>query len=339
VLGEVGDLVTPIRALGVPVDCLGMRAGIPNPAKLLELIAKLRASRPDVISTWLYHADLLGGLAGRALGIPVVWGIRSSAMPAAKTKLSMRALIRTCAVLAPWLPTAIACCSNAALESHARIGYPRRRFTVVPNGFELDRFRPDAQARRSVRAELGLDPDHQLVGMIARFDPHKNHQGFVEAATHLLASHPGLHFVLVGDRVDSANQQLAEWLARTGAPQRFHLLGLRRDVPRLIAALDVAVSSSWTEAFPNVVGEAMACGVPCVVTDVGDSADIVGDCGVTVASGNPAALAAGVAALVDLAPTERTALGARARQRVAERFEIGSTAGKFEVLFREVAGK
>jgi len=204
---------------------------------------------------------------------------------------------------------------------------------VVPNGFDLTQFKPDIDARHRVRTELGITDQIPLVGLIGRFDPQKNHAGFFKAAGMLHRRMPQVHFVLAGKDIDMSNAALVQAIAHEGVLANTHLLGLRNDIPELMAALDVLASSSYGEAFPNVLGEAMACSVPCVVTDVGDSAYIVGDTGRVVASGDMTGLAAALEELLALPASEKAALGERARARVAAHFEIGKVVQQYEDFY------
>ncbi len=196
---------------------------------------------------------------------------------------------------------------------------------------------PDAEARNSVRAELGLAVDTPLVGLIARFDSQKNHLGFIDAAAHIHAQLPDVHFVLAGTEVDSGNVALNAAIASKGLQAKMHLLGRRNDVPRLMAALDVLASSSHGEAFPNVLGEAMACGVPCVVTDVGDSSEIVGNTGRVVAAGDMAGLAHGLVEMLRLPPEIKNELGIQARARIAANYEIVHVTRLYEEFYERIA--
>ena len=337
-LGEIGPR---IQALGIPVEVLGMRPGrLPSPITFARLVQRLKAIKPDVVHTWMYHADLVGGLAARLAGVPTIaWNIRQSNLSRDHTKWSTRAVAHLCAKASRWIPDRIVCNSQTARAIHISIGYDPRHFIILPNGFDLSRFYPDPSSRHAVRTELGL-PDHALlIGLIARFDPQKNHQGFCEAAGQLHQQQPEVHFLLAGMDIDEKNPLIREWVQRYGIAEVTHLLGLRQDIPRLTATLDIASSSSsYGEAFPNVIGEAMACGVPCVVTDVGDSAYIVGDAGRVVAPGDMTGLAAAWAQLLAMPDTERRALGQRARARIAEHFEIGAVVKRYEAFYEELAG-
>ena len=333
-LGEIGPR---IQALGIPVHTLGMARGLPSPLALLRLVRLLRQLQPDIVHTWMYHADLMGGLAARLTGRSrVIWCIRHSNLSKTENKVSTLRVVNLCARLSAWVPAQIISCSTRAKEVHAAVGYRADKLHVIPNGFELDRFTPNAAARASVRAELGVAADAPLVGLIARYDSQKNHAGFVEAAALVAAQLPHVHFLLAGKDVDAANQVLQAAIAQHGLQERMHLLGRRDDVPRLMAALDVLASSSHGEAFPNVLGEAMACGVPCAVTDVGDSAAIVGSTGRVVPAGDMQGLAREVLALLQLPPAQRAARGQQARQRVQDHYEIGHVTRLYEACYERV---
>jgi glycosyltransferase involved in cell wall biosynthesis len=240
--------------------------------------------------------------------------------------------------LASRYPAAVIYNSQAGQRAHERLGYAPRRWAVIPNGFDTDVFRPCAPARGSLRLELGLPDEVQLVGLLARFHPMKDHATFLQAAKIVTAAKPDVHFVAAGAGVDAAPalNNLVDALTLRG---RVHLLQARRDAPRFLAALDVAVSSSYGEAFPNVVGEAMACGTPCVVTDVGDSAQIVGDAGVVVPPRDSVAVAAGILRILDADRVARDALGRAARERIISEFSLGRAAARYEKLYRELVGR
>jgi glycosyltransferase involved in cell wall biosynthesis len=285
----------------------------------------------------MYHADLLGGLATRLAGISALaWGIRNSNLDRDKTKWTTRAVVGLCATISRTLPLRILSCSEEARRAHVAIGYAAEKMCVVPNGFDLARFQPNAEVRREVRSELGLTEETPLVGLMGRFDPQKNHEGFIAAASELHRQMPQVHFLLAGRGIDPGNQMLMSAIDRAGVTANTHLLGFRDDMPRVMAALDVLASSSNGEAFPNVLGEAMACGVTCAVTDVGDSAYIVGDTGRVVAAGDMSGLAASLGALLCLTITERAALGQRARARVQSHFEIGRVVRMYEQFYESL---
>jgi len=335
-LSTIGEVGVRIKELGVPVKALGMRPGMPNPMAIFRLAGILKTSQPDLVHTWMYHADLLGGLAARIAGVPAVtWGIHHSNLSPKQNKRATLLVVKICAWLSRHIPDRILCCSELARDIHMEIGYPADKFTVIPNGIDLAQYLPDASARDSVRKELGLSPETLLIGIVARFDSQKNHEGFIRAAGLLHAQRADVHFLLAGREMDENNADVGRWMKAAGVNGVCHLLGQRDDVPRIMASLDLATSSSWGEAFPNVVAEAMACGIPCVVTDVGDSAHIVGDTGKVVQPGDNALLADAWNSLLQLPAGERTALGMRARERVAMNFELGAVVKRYQSLYEK----
>jgi glycosyltransferase involved in cell wall biosynthesis len=334
------DLAERMQETGVRVRTLGMRRGIPNPLLVVRLAQWIRQSKPDVIHTWMYHANLVGALAARLAGnVPVVWGIHHSALDPRVDKRRTLLVNQACALLSRRFPARIVCCSEAALLIHKRLRYAAEKMEVIPNGFDLEQVKPSASARVSVREELGIPRNAPLIGMAARFHPHKDHRNFVRAAELLCKQIPNVHFLLCGMDVGWQNSRLAGWIESAGIREHCHLLGQRGDVSRLFAAMDIATSASRSEAFPVVVGEAMACGTPCVVTDVGDSAMMVDQTGIVVAPGNPDALAGAWRKLIDAGPEVRRRLGLAARQRVEQNFALPAIVDRYQDIYARLAAK
>ena len=336
---DIGPMGEKIESLGIHVRSLGMRPGIPNPMGILRLIHWLRRAPPDVIQTWMYHADLVGGVAAKlAGGMPVAWGIRHSDLSNHGSRRLTIYTMRMCAQMSKWLPARIVSCSEASQRVHTALGYATQKMIVIPNGFDVRAFKADSVARESVRVELQIPPDASLIGLVGRFDPQKDHRNFVSAAALLNSSRPDVHFLLCGDDVTWENAQLRGWIEETGLRKQYRLVGRRQDMARLTAALDIAASSSsFGEGFPNVIGEAMSCGIPCVVTDVGDSALIVGQTGRVVAPQNPKALANALREFVDLGHEGRTRLGMAARHRIKEHFDLPDIVIRYQNLYEELA--
>lgn len=334
-LTSMGEIGPKIRALGIPVHALGMLSGLPDPFAFFRLVRLLRSIGPQVVHTWMYHADLLGGLAARFAGVGSIgWCIRHSNVDRRNTKLSTQVVVAACAWLSRWVPDQILCCSEVARKLHVRYGYVDKKMVVIPNGFNLAQYTHHPLARASLRAELGLAADARLVGMVGRFNAQKNHDGFLHAAGVVHRRMPATHFVLVGNRIDQDNRELVAAVERAGTGQVTHLLGLRHDVPRLMAAFDLLVSaSSFGEGFPNVVGEAMSCATPCVVTDVGDSALVVGDTGWVVPPSDDVALASKMEEALAMPLAGLQEMGVRARKRVTDNFEIGMVVKRYELFY------
>ena len=319
-----------LRAAGVTLHCLGMVRALPSPLALVRLIAIIRREHPTLVMTWLYHADLLGSLAAWAAGVRrVVWNLRCSDMDFSRYSRATRWVVAVLARLSAF-PVAVAANSQAGRRAHEVLGYRPRRWVYLPNGFDLTEWYPDAADRPAVRAELGLSADDVVLLHVARVDPQKDHQTFAAAAVRVAASCPQVRFVLVGRGTESL-------AVPPGLAGRWLTLGERRDIPRLMRMADFLVSSSaYGEGFPNVLGEAMASGLPCVATDSGDAADIIGNTGHVVPRGNAAALAKAVAELIR-AP-DRAFLAVAVRERVAARWSLDKTIERYATLWASDQG-
>jgi glycosyltransferase involved in cell wall biosynthesis len=287
----------------------------------------------------MYHANLMGGIAAKLAGnIPIVWGIHHINFDPEKSKRRTVWTMKMGALLSSRVPRAIICCGEVPKRVHIENGYDAKKTVVIPNGFDLTRFYPDAAARSLIRQELEIPAAAPLIGLIARFHPKKDHRTFIAAAELLHHTNPDVYFVLCGAGISEDNQELWSWVNAAGLKKNIRLLGVREDMPRLMAALDVASSaSSYGEGFPIVMGEAMACGVPCVVTDVGDSAHLVGNAGIIVAPGNPVELARAWQQLLQLDRDARLRLALDARQRIATNFSLPSVVSKYEQVYEQVA--
>jgi glycosyltransferase involved in cell wall biosynthesis len=320
----------------VGLHCLEMRPSVPNPLAAARLLRIMRSEQPHVLQTWMYHADLLGLVVARLGGVPnIVWNIRRSFFDVHEhSRLSgmvLRILVRLSGI-----PAAVVTNSLAGQRTHQSLGYDPRRWVWIPNSIDCERFKPNPEERTRLRSELGLPHEASLIGLIARYLPIKGHDVFVAAASKLAASDSSVHFILAGNLVNDTNTTLMRLINLSGARERFHLLGEREDIERILAALDVVCSSSHAEGFPNVIGEAMACGVPCVVTDVGDSALLVGSFGKVVPAGNSSALYSSCEQLLS-SKAERQTWGREARHRIERCFSVKSMVARYEELYEELA--
>lgn len=328
-----GMLGEKLARQGLRVHSLDIDRKGPVPA-FGELVKLLRAERPDAVQTWMYHANLLGGIAARAAGVRAVhWGIHNTDLDPTISKQRTIRINRACAMLSSIVPTSVVYCADSARDVHLRQGYSARNAVVVPNGFELPP-PTDAGERARTRRDAGLPDDAILVGRSGRYAAQKDYETLSRAAAIASARDPRIRFVLWGVGVDERNDELMRWLHESGADRTVHLLGEQDDPLAMTRAMDIVVSSSRAaEAFPLVIGEAMSVGVPCVVTDVGDSGSLVGATGVVVPRRDPEALAAGVLRLAALAPEERAALGAAARERIERCFSLPEIAARYESVW------
>jgi glycosyltransferase involved in cell wall biosynthesis len=303
-----------------------------------KLVALIRNTRPDIVQTWMYHANMLGGLAARLAGNPnIIWGLRTTGVPRNAHALAL--ISRVCAGISRWVPNTIVCVAEAARRAHMAGGYDGGRMVVIPNGFELGAL-PAAMGRGSeLRLQWGYGQDVTVIGTSGRFDLDKDHRNFVQAAALLADRYKHLRFLMVGSNLDANNKQLMGWIKDTGHVERFTLVGERSDALDCLAAMDIFCLSSRNEGFPNVIGEAMALGIPCVATDVGDAAVLVADTGVIVPKEDPEALAQGIAQLLESPPEVRRLLAKKARSRIQSEFSIQRTCRRFEDVYRLVTQK
>jgi len=334
-LMDYGTLGKRIKALDVPIYTLDMVPGRSTPAALWRLIRLVRQLHPNLIQGWMYHGNIAALLAGvvASENVPVLWNIRQS-LYSLKNEKRLTAFIIRLGALFSSRPVHIIYNSRLSAHQHELLGYASDRTQIIPNGFDCNRFRPSEAARLKIRNLLGLKKSAFLIGLIARWHPMKDHSNFIHAAELMETRGHDVYFVLAGRGVDKNNSNLMKIIQEKGLTDKMYLLGERTDVPSLMAGLDIVSSSSaWGEGFPNVVGEAMACGIPCVVTDVGDSAWVVGNTGIVIPPRDPEALANAWKWLIDLGRAGRIKLGRAARERVLEKFSLAQVVENYEQLY------
>ena len=327
--GTIGPL---IEGAGVTLRSLGMRRGVPDPRGILRLTRILREFRPAVLQTWLYHADLLGLVMLRLGQVPhLVWGLHCS-------ESIETAVVRRILAWSSASPDAVVTVARVGQRFHESIGYHPRRWAYIPNAFDTVALRPDPETRRRGRAELGIAEEDFAILLPARYHPMKDHANFLAAAALIAPGHPDARFVMAGAGTEPDHSALAAAIAAHGLAGRVLSLGHRADLEGLYPAFDiVTLSSAFGEAFPMVLGEAMACGVPCVATDIGDCALVIGDAGIIVPPHDPPALAAGWQRMIALGCAGRRALGVRARARIVENYDLERIVPRFEALYSEIA--
>ena len=333
-----GVYAARLEQAGFFVSTLDMPRSRVTFSGLLRLFRLIKALNPDVVQTWMYHSDLIGGLAARLAGVKViVWGIRHSNLDKDINGRATLLVVRLCARLSAWLPTKIVSCSVSATEVHKKIGYQPNKFINIPNGYAVQKFKPDIQARLALRANLGISANRFTLGMVARFDPQKDHQNLFEALRRLKKSEVQFTCLLVGCGMDGGNAQLVAAVDAAGIAKQVSLLGRRDDISSVMNALDLHVLSSVGEAFPNVLAESMACGTPCVATNAGDSALIVGDFGWVVSTKNPLALADGISqakTLFETDPTAWQALQLGGREHIKTNFALDQMCDRYRRVWK-----
>ena len=329
-LTDLGYYSTHLRSIGVPVHALYLTPSFISLFKLLTLIKLLRRYKPAIVHTWMYHADLIGGVISRLCGVRnVFWNIRSG-LDSSSTKLSTRVFIYICALFSYFIPSRIFCCSHASQLSHIALGYSRSRFILVQNGYDTNFYSPcSISVQQEFLESCSIKQPYPLIlGMVARFDPFKDHPTLFHALHYLKLSKLTFVCVLVGSGIDSSNSELCDLLSQYNLNDSVVLLGEQSNIPLIMSSLDLHILSSYSEAFPNVLAEAMACGTPCVSTDVGDASLILGKNGYIVPPSDPLSLSQAVLSFSNLTPSQKLSLSRSSRKHICNQFSL-------DVMIRE----
>lgn len=332
---EGGAIAVELKNAGVEVRSLAMTRGFPSPVGIARLVRLLQEFKPDIVHCWLYHGCLAGLIGKQLVGVPrLIWGLHSANPGLRAYSLLTRGVVRLCAMFSSRVDAIIAV-SQRCWTVHQDLGYETGRMRIIANGVDVKRFSPDASARRAVLEELGLPQQSILVGLFARYSPMKDHATFLRAGELVRQRCADVRFILAGSGITPDNQPLLQLVRDSKLEDAVCLLGSRHDMPRLAAALDIACLSSWSESFGIVALEAMACAVPCVVTNVGDLASVVQNTGRVVPPSDPSAMAKAMMALIAMPPNARAAMGQRARERVLEQYALPKMVNAYESLYEE----
>lgn len=301
----------------------------------MRLMRVVRRGRPHIVMGSMGIANELSLLAGRLARSKVVWGLRASNVDFSHYSRISRWSFRVGAFLSGFADLIIVN-SHKGMSHHIAHGYSGKHMVVIPNGTNTRTFRPDARAGAELRAEWNVAQDDVLIGVAGRLDPMKDHNTFLQAAALLAGRHSEVRFVCVGDGPDEYKAQLTRLASTLGLENRLVWAGRRSDMATAYNAMDIACSSSSGEGMPNVIAEAMACCVPCVVTDVGDSARLVGDRTWVVPPKDPTALCMRLEKLATMSKDERTSLGDAARQRVIREYSVEQLARRTEAALLRI---
>lgn len=339
-LTDKGTIGPQLEKAGISVQSLNLRQPLKIAARIPRLLRSLRRENADILQTWLYHADLLGLLVGKAARVPrIAWNLRCSELDRRDHPRRLFWLIKLLSRLSAF-PDAVAANTEAVVRWHQFQGYRRVRWQVIPNGFDLHHFRPDPATRNRLRQTLSLGENTTIIGSVARFHPMKDHGNFLKAASLLLNSKAKVHFVLIGQGLGQKNSQLAKLIRELQIQDCVHLLGERHDVASLIGGFDVfSLSSSSGEGFPNALGEAMACAVPCVATNTGGTSELMDETGIIVPSRDPQALANAWVEILSKTQEERREIGERGRRRIARHFSLERVTQMYEDFYSDLIGR
>lgn len=341
-LTENGFIGTKLSELNIEVISINMIKSVNIINKFFELKKIIKNNNPDLVQTWMYHSDLIGGIAAKfAFKGPIIWNIRHSNLKWRENKKSTILIAKLSAILSNIIPDKIVSCSKIAKEIHAKIGYNKNKIKVIPNGFDILEFDQKKYNKLELYDELDIPYDNFTIGMVGRYNPQKDYKNLINAVSLLKEKNTELFnnttFIICGKNIDENNLELISYLKEKNIEAKFKLLGRRNDIAKIMASLDLfTLSSSFGEGFPNVIGEAMASNTACVVTDVGDSAFIVGDTGVVVEIKKPEQLMSGWVKILSLSESKRNKIGEKARQRIVENFTIDKIAKKYLDLYNSL---
>lgn len=319
---------------GIAVEHIGMRRMLPTLSALRKIAAIVGEFDPHLIQGWMYHGNL-AATAGRSLAghrAPLLWNIRK-ATDVSEFRLMTRLTIKVGAWISKSVSRVIYC-GRFVEQCHTKLGYSSSNAVIIPNGFDTDRFAPSAESRKLVREKLRLPEDALIVGMTARYHPHKDHPNFIRAAAIVRKTKPDVYFVLAGRGLDKSNAFIRGLAEDLDLRDRLIMLGEHCSVETLLPAFDVYCLSSSAEGFPNSLGEAMSCGVPCVSTDAGASSEVIGEDGWIVPTRNSEMLATAVTDALQKSSTEREVIGQRARARVVQQFSLSAVAERYAEVYR-----
>jgi len=330
-MGYYGRL---LKDEGIPTYNLNMTGRLSDVFCIAKLYRIFQANQYALLQTWLYHSDFIGLSIGRLSKIPrIIWNIRCSNMDFRKFRFTTRFVFILLSKLSH-IPAGIVANSESGKRFHHQHGYSPKQWISIPNGFDTGKFKPDINVRNKAFISFGLDAGVKTIGMVARFDPMKDFGTFLKAAGQIHRKLKDIHFVLIGKDVNEQNTELMRMITENSIKDVTILLGNINDLHLIYPAFDIFTLTSFGEGFPNVIGEAMSCGVPCVATNVGDTSAIIGETGKIVKLEDAEALARGWTEILSLSEKERLLLGKSARTRIINKFSIDQIVAQYDELYR-----
>ena len=330
-----------IAAAKIPLFTLGMPRGIVRLQSLLKLYSYIKKINPDIVQTWMYHADLGGGIIARIAGVKsIIWSVRNNNLDKDRVSARTRLIVKVCSYLSKLIPKKIISNSNRAASFHKNIGYDKNKIVVINNGYDFNQFKEDTDLRKKTRIKLGIKNDEILLGTIARWDPLKDHENLISSLSLINKSiHRKWRIILVGPNMNNENILLNSLLIKYNLKKQVMLLGSKNNTVSYYNAMDIHILSSAGEAFPNVLAESMACGTPCITTDVGDASQIVSDLGWVVPPKNNEALASAIKEAIELFYKDKTEWNKRKKrstQHILSKYKLNQMVNNFNKVWASV---
>ncbi len=306
---------------------------------LIKLIKILREEKPNIVQTWLYHADFFGSIAAKLARVKkIIWNVRHSDLDKNETKKSLLILVKILAKLSYIIPKKIIFCSQKSIKIHEKIGYDKKKSIYIANGYDLKKFKSNPVREKLLKSKYNLSRKVPILGNVARFRPHKDHKSLLEALYFLKKNKVFFKCILVGLEINKKNKKLIGMIKKFKLHNEIILLGSQKDINVIMNVIDIHIMSSKSgEAFPNVVAEAMACGTPCIATDVGDASIIVEKTGWIVQPSNSRELAMTIKkALIDLKSNNWKNMCFKAKKRIGNEFSIGKMTNRYSQIWKEI---
>lgn len=302
-------------------------------SSMISLVKVIKSKNPDVVQTWLYHSNLIGGVAARLSGIKnIIWGLRGTAIPQSIISIH-NIIINLGALLSYFIPTYIVCNAQSVKNYHIRKKYCNKKIEIIENGFILHK---DEPLKESMFAEIKANKDSLLIGSVGRYDKLKDYPNMINALSIIMKEFSNVHFILVGRGLDNLNIELMNLISNSLDISRVHLLGEKNNISICLSELDIFCLSSRNEGFPNVLAEAMLMKIPCVSTNAGDAASLISDIGILVPVEDHMKLALGLKYMIEMSEKERRKIGEKSHSHIRSNFSIENNISKFCKLYMKL---
>ena len=308
------------------------------PLIVFRLYKLIRHHNPYAVQTWLYHADLVGGISAKMAGIRyVVWGIRTTELKSGSYVTG--ALRKASARLSYWIPSKIVVVAQKALQKHARLGYDTSKMVVIHNGFDAKNLEAPVESINELRRSAFIAESDFVIGCVGRFSQVKGQDIFIKAAGLVLQEFPNVKFLMVGRGLENSNPEVRLLVQKNGWAENFVLLGERPDVAVCLSAMDIFCLPSRSEGFPNVLGEAMLLGVPCVSADAGDASLLGGTDVPIVGVDDPEGLAKKLLWMMSKSSVERGEIGKKLTQRIIDNYSLEVMTSSYQKLYEKLGSE
>jgi glycosyltransferase involved in cell wall biosynthesis len=333
---KIGNVGEALKKNGINIISLELRNVFDIFFKLILLYKIIKKLKPDFVHTWMYHADFFGGIVSRLAGVKIVyWNIRNTELIKG-TAFSTRIIGYINSLFSYIIPTKIILVSESSKKYHSKLLYSKNKMLVIPNGYDINKYKLDKAKRKNIRRELIISDESLIVGSIARFNEYKDHTSFINAGLKLLENNDKVYFVLIGRDVTLKNKKLSQLIENSKFRNNFYFLGEKNNIIDYYSAFDIFCLHSVSEGFPNVLAEAMAFGLPCVSTDVGDSKILVSNTQLLVPPMDHIKLSHALKRICMMSENERKIIGQYNQKIISSNYSTDILFGSYAKLYWKV---